>query len=596
MRIPEDKIEDVRNASDIVSIISGYVGLKKRGQNHFGLCPFHSENTPSFSVHQGRQIFRCFGCGKGGNVFSFLMEIERITFIEAVRMLAAKAGIELPEYEKTSEGPSESEQLVQANGLARDFFHSYLLNSNTGDAVSARDYLDKRGYTEQAIKTYMLGYAPDSWDKLTNHAQASLISSDIMQKAGLLKRGGETNRVYDAFRDRVIFPIRNLSGRVIGFGGRRLKEPEGDRIVAKYINSPETAVYNKGKELFGLWEARNEIRRQDRAILVEGYTDTLSLVSAGVNIACASLGTSLTENQARLLKRFTSNVCVLYDGDSAGVTAAKRAVDVLLSVGCTPKVMLLPMGEDPDSFVIKKGGEAIWELMNNAVGPVDFRIHASRQEGMTQQQIARDLVASAAQISSQIDQELFLQDVSGKTGISIDALMQELARTRRPGSLRRGEEDTSPSRWPLEGTLTTLVEILVRNPEVRDSVFEGWGPDEVKDERMRSLLERLHKDWKEERNPDPESILNHFEEPQVCDFLSKCLMTDDSVDIDKQLEIDLKVVKDCLRSLEVGKLKRRITLLKEQMTANPTDASILSQIQDLMRQLTKLKHSAGADS
>ncbi|MBU1638550.1 DNA primase [bacterium] len=596
MRIPEDKIEDVRNASDIVSIVSGYVGLKKRGQNYFGLCPFHSENTPSFSVHPGRQIYRCFGCGKGGNVFNFLMEVERITFIEAVRMLAAKAGIELPALEQTSEGPSESEQLVQANGLARDFFHSYLLNSKEADAVSAREYLAGRGYTEQAIKTYMLGYAPDSWDKLTNHAQASRISLEIMQQAGLLKRGGETNRVYDAFRDRVIFPIRNLAGRVIGFGGRRLKEPEGDRTIAKYINSPETAVYNKGKELFGLWEARNEIRRQDRAIMVEGYTDTLSLVSAGVNIVCASLGTSLTENQARLLKRFTANVSVLYDGDDAGITAAKRAVDVLLSVGCTPKVMLVPKGEDPDSFVIKAGGEAIWELLNSALGPVDFRIHASRMEGKTSQQIAHDLVASAAQIASPIDQELFLQDVSSKTGISVDALMQELARTRRLTPERRGEASNAEVRWPQAGTLTTLAEILVRNPEVRGSVFEKWNPDDVKDDRMRALFRRLYDDWAAERTPEPESILNHFEDAQVRDFLSKCLMTDDSTDLEKQLDIDLKVVKDCLKSLEIGKLKSKISLLKERMTADPSDAAIITQIQDLMRQLNDLKHSKGSNT
>lgn len=596
MRIPEDKIEDVRNASNIVSIVSGYVGLKKRGQNYFGLCPFHSENTPSFSVHPGRQIYRCFGCGKGGNVFSFLMEVERITFIEAVRMLAAKAGIELPAFDQTTEGPSESEQLVQANGLARDFFHSYLLNSKEADAVSAREYLAGRGYTEEAMKTYMLGYAPDSWDKLTNHAQASRISLEIMQQAGLLKRGGETNRVYDAFRDRIIFPIRNLSGRVIGFGGRRVKEPEGDRAVAKYINSPETAVYNKGKELFGLWEARNEIRRQDRAILVEGYTDTLSLVSAGVNIVCASLGTSLTENQARLLKRFTSNVSVLYDGDDAGISAAKRAVDILLSVGCVPKVMLVPRGEDPDSYVRKTGGEAIWELLNTAVSPVDFRIHASRQEGKSAQQIARDLVASAAQIYSPIDQELFLQDVSSKTGISVEALMQELARARRTAPERRTDNAGPEDRWPPAGILTTLAEVLVRNPEARDEVFEEWKPEEIQDQSMNALFHKLYEDWAAERSVEPESILNHFENPQVRDFLSKCLMTEDMIDADKQTAIDLKVAKDCLRSLQISKLKSRISSLKEQMAANPADTSILAQIQETMRQLNEVKHSAGADS
>jgi DNA primase len=513
-----------------------------------------------------------------------------------VRLLAAKSNIELPDYDRTSEGSSESEALVQANGVARDFFHSYLLNSKEADAVSARAYLAGRSYTEQAIKAYMLGYASDSWDKLANHAQASAISAEIMIKAGLLKRGGESNRIYDVFRDRIIFPIRNLSGRVIGFGGRRLKEPEDDRPVAKYINSPETAIYNKGKELFGLWEARNEIRKQDRAILVEGYTDALSLISAGVNIVCASLGTSLTENQARLLKRFTSNVYVLYDGDNAGISAAKRAVDVLLSVGCAPMVMLVPVGEDPDSYVIKAGGEAIWELLNAAKKPVEFRIHAAREEGQTLQQITRDLVTSAAQISSPIDQEVFLQDVSGKTGISVDALIQELLRTRMRSPVRQEEGMQTERPWPPTGTLTTLTEILVRNPEARESVFENWIPQEIKDERLQAVLTRLYEDWKSGRNAEPESILDHFTESPVRNFLTKCLLLDEEIDADKQTEIDLKFAADCLRSMGAAKLGGQIAALKQKLAATPDSAETLSELQDLMRQQKKLKHVQGPEA
>jgi DNA primase len=538
-------------------------------------------------VHQGKQIFHCFGCGRGGNVYGFLMEIERITFIEAVRHLALKSHIELPVYERESDGPSESEQLVQANGLACDFFHAYLLNSQQPDAVSARKYLAGRGYTEQAIRAYMLGYAPDSWDKLTTHARNSRIPMETLLAAGLLKQGGETNRTYDAFRDRVTFPIRNLSGRVIGFGGRALKTEDGDRPLAKYINSPETAVYSKGRELFGLWEARNEIRRQDRAILVEGYTDTLSLISAGVEIVCASLGTSLTENQARLLKRFTQNVYVLYDGDSAGVNAAKRAVDVLLGAGCSPRVMLVPVGEDPDTFIRKEGAEALWELLNHSLDPVEFRVAAAKREGKTLQQIARELVASAAQIASPIDREAFLQEVSAKTGISVDALLREVPR-HQPRS-----EDRQPARsnWPSAGPLTTLTEILVRNPEARSEVFEDWTPELVADEKLKGLLAHLHENWKAGRTPEPDTIFDSFSEPVVRNFLSKCLLVDEDANPDKQHELELTLAADCVQALRRTELKQVIAALKEKLAATPTNAEILSELQERMRELKTMKET-----
>jgi DNA primase len=270
-----------------------------------------------------------------------------------------------------------------------------------------------------------------------------------MIKAGLLKEGRETGRPYDAFRDRIMFPIRNLSGRVIAFGGRRLHDEKDGEPSAKYVNSPETSVYSKGRELFGLWEARNEIRRQDRAIIVEGYTDAISLVAAGIPIVCASLGTSLTENQARLIKRFTQNVYVLYDGDDAGLNAAKRASDILLTVGTSPRVLILPEDEDPDSFVKKRGSEAVWEIFNHAPSPVEFQLHLARRAKIPAAQTAKDLVQSAANILSPVEQETFLREVSSKTGISMDALLRELARNRTKPAAQPQQQRSEI--WPTPG-------------------------------------------------------------------------------------------------------------------------------------------------
>ncbi|MFH1010359.1 MAG: CHC2 zinc finger domain-containing protein, partial [bacterium] len=254
MPLSPETIQEVRQATNIVDLVGQYVTLRLRGHNHFGLCPFHEEKTPSFAVHADRQIFRCFGCGTGGNVFGFLMEIEKISFIEAVRMLAQKAGIALPRYdERTEEGPSEAELLAKANTLARDFFHQQLLARSTTGAREAYDYLMGRGYTPEVISKYMIGYAPAGWDALASHARTKGLDLGIFIRAGLLKEGRESGRPYDAFRHRLMFPIRNLSGRVIAFGGRRLSEEGDEANEAKYINSSETAIYQKGRELFGLW-------------------------------------------------------------------------------------------------------------------------------------------------------------------------------------------------------------------------------------------------------------------------------------------------------------------------------------------------------
>ncbi len=587
--IPEDKLEEVRLANDIVGVVGEYVALKRRGQNFFGLCPFHEENTPSFSVHPGRGTFRCFGCGRGGNVFGFVMEVERVSFIEAAKMLAERAHIELPTISrKSGDGPTESEQIVEANQLARDYFHTNLLNQNSDGAKKAMSYLLGRGFDDEIIRAYMIGYAPDGWDGLANRAQGTSLPADVFVKAGLLKIGQQAGRPYDAFRDRVMFPIRNLAGRVIAFGGRRLSEPEPGEPSAKYINSPETAAYTKGRELFGLWEARNEIRRQDRVILVEGYTDAISLAAAGIRCVCASLGTALTEQQARLLLRFSGNVYILYDGDDAGMSAARRAADVLLGCGAQPRIVLVPGQEDPDSFVRAHDAEAVWALVNDSRSLVDFTVERGRAANASTAQVARALVTSASLIPSVIEREAFVQQIAQKTGLSMEGLLAELGQLKRPQAARTTQ--AAPT-WPPKGVDTLLAIALMRSPEIRDEIFGQWLPNDIRDERLRKLLQFLYDQYQLGRYPDVILLLNSFPEPPERDFIAAA-DADEQADEHRRAEIDRQTARDCLRALQVETVRQEIEQIKTRIRQEPDNSELSRTLMDLIAREKALRAAA----
>lgn len=587
--IPEDKLEEVRLANDIVGVVSEYVALKRRGMNHFGLCPFHEENTPSFAVNAGRGIFKCYGCGRGGNVFGFVMEIERVSFIEAVKMLAARAHIDLPQYtRKEGDGPTESELIVEANQIARDFYHTNLLNQNGEGAKKAMAYLLDRGFNDEIIRGYMIGYAPDGWDGLANRAQASSVNTEIFVKAGLLKIGTQQGRLYDAFRDRVMFPIRNLAGRVIAFGGRRLSEPEPGEPAAKYINSPETSAYTKGRELFGLWEARNEIRRQDRVILVEGYTDAISLAAAGIRCVCASLGTALTEQQARLLLRFAPNVFILYDGDEAGLNAARRASDVLLTCGAQPRIVEVPGKEDPDSFVRANGAEEVWSLVNAAKPIVEFHLSRGKTLGTPAAQLARELVASAALIPSVIERETFVQQIAQKTGLSMDALLAELHQIKRPQTVRP-QTPQGPA-WPPKGVETLLTRALVRSPEIRDEIFPHWSPEDMRDARLKKIIVHLYDAHCGHRYPDAATLLDTFPEAPERDFIAG--VESEEIEEDKRHEIDRRTAHDCLRALQVESVRREIDEIKARIRQEPENVELARTLLELIAREKTLRASA----
>src|SRR5678816_1102293 len=351
MRYPQTFIDDLKRQADIVRVIQDYVQLKKKGANWMACCPFHKEKTPSFSVSPAKEIFYCFGCHKGGSVFNFVMEIERVPFPEAIKIVADKVGMPLPKMVDDGRFEArrqESDTIIQLNGWAMEWWQQQLDSSNEGRI--ARAYLKDRGITEETVKTFRLGYAPDSWDALSIYLRNKGATQDQIDRSGLVAKKEDSNRSYDRFRGRLMFPVLDAQGRPIAFGGRTLKNED-----AKYINSPETPAYVKGRNLFGLNLTRDEIRRQGFAILVEGFLDLIVPYQFGVRNIVASLGTALTADQVKLLNRFARKVVVNYDGDRAGIQAAKKSIELLLAEDLEVKVLVLPDDADPDEYIRKFG-------------------------------------------------------------------------------------------------------------------------------------------------------------------------------------------------------------------------------------------------
>src|SRR5215208_6327538 len=369
MSYPQTFIDDLRRQADIVRVVGYYVTLKKKGANWMACCPFHQEKTPSFSVNPSKNIFYCFGCSRGGSVFNFVMEIEGLSFPEAVKVVAEKAGVPLPEMvdDKRFEAKrKESDEVIQLNALALEFWEQHLAEENA-ESRAAREYVEGRGLNEETVKTFRLGYAPNSWDALGNYLKSKGATIGQIERSGLVVKK-EQGGYYDRFRGRLIFPVTDARGRPVAFGARAMR-PDDE---PKYLNSPETAAYTKGRHLFGLSVTREEIRRKKFAILVEGYLDLIVPFQHGVRNVVASLGTSLTNEQAKLLNRFARKVVVNYDGDRAGINAAKRAIEVLLPEDFEVKVLVLPAGADPDEFVRASGVEEYNKRRGAAVPHIQF--------------------------------------------------------------------------------------------------------------------------------------------------------------------------------------------------------------------------------
>lgn len=419
-------IQKIKDAADIVEVISDFVQLKKAGQNYKGLSPFTNEKTPSFFVSPNKGIYKCFSSGKGGDSISFIQEVEGLDYIETLKYLAKKYGIEVEEKELTPEemaSRTERESLFILLNFAKDYYTKTLVEHDEGKAIGGA-YFKERGFHEATIEEFELGYSLEEWDAFTKEAKSKQYNPELLDKAGLTIR--KEDKEYDRFRGRVIFPIHNVSGKVIAFGARILKD---NKKQPKYVNSPETAVYHKSNILYGAYQAKNEVRNKDNCYLVEGYTDVISMHQAGIKNVMASSGTALTKEQIKLISRYTNNVTVLYDGDPAGIRASLRGIDLILEEGMNVRVVLLPEGEDPDSYAKSMGPSFENYLQENVKDFITFKtqlfLEESANDPVKRAEIIREIVESISKIPDSIKREVFIKQCSNLLDIAESTLVSE---------------------------------------------------------------------------------------------------------------------------------------------------------------------------
>ena len=446
-----DSIERIKQAARIEDVVGDFVTLKRRGSNLIGRCPFHDEKTPSFTVNPARNIFKCFGCGKAGDSAKFVMEHEHFSFPESLKYLARKYNIEIEEREITPEekqAETERESLFAANEFARNYFRQTLTETEEGQSIGL-SYFKERGFSSETTEKFQLGYSPDSFDAFLNTAEEKGYKPEYLLKLGLIKENDKGRR-YDAYRGRVIFPIHNISGRVIGFGGRVLKKSE---TAPKYINSPQNEIYDKSKTLYGIYFAKESIIKNDLCYLVEGYTDVISLYQAGIRNAVASSGTSLTLEQIKLIRRFTENVTILYDGDPAGIKASFRGIDMILEQGLNVRVLLFPDGEDPDSFASKNTEEDLAEYLKTHVRDfigfkTDVLVKDAADDPVKRALIVRDVVNSISLIPDPIKRSVFIRESARIFSMEEAMLTAELNKILRNRRKKATEEEAMPEPEP----------------------------------------------------------------------------------------------------------------------------------------------------
>ncbi|MCF6092785.1 DNA primase [Microaerobacter geothermalis] len=574
--IPEHVIEAVRNTYDIVDVVSKYVHLKKSGRNYFGLCPFHNEKTPSFSVSPDKQIFHCFGCGIGGNVISFYMEVEGLTFVEAVQQLAQEANILIPAEENLTVDETENREkhlMYEALDLMAKVYHHLLINTDHGR--QALKYLYQRGFSADAIKEFQIGYAPSSWEFALKYLQKKDFPLPLMEKAGILTSREKGHKLFDRFRHRIMFPIWDGQGRTVGFGGRILGDGQ-----PKYLNSPENLLFNKGKLLFNLHRARKEIRKKQQAVLFEGYVDTIAAWGVGVENGVATLGTSLTDDQARLIRRNAEQVILCYDGDQAGKEAAYRGINILQEAGCLVKVAVLPPGMDPDDYIRAYGGEKfLGEIIHGAVSSTAFiigqlRSHYDLKDEAGRMKYIRDSLKVIAKLPYPLERDHYLRELSTEFQLSLDALKQELTQVIKRQKKEK-ERDNPNQKWNnsinagkrlVASTLLPahqkaeriLLGLMIRDAEFTRQIEIKVGSQFAVEEHA-ALAAHLYRFYTEHPEAEMGQFIHQLTDPGLLALASELVMMELNEEVTQQ-EID-----DCVRQILNYPKWLEIEALKEEI-------------------------------
>jgi DNA primase len=548
---PEEKVSEIRDRASILEVVSDYINLKKAGKHYKGLCPFHSEKTPSFMVNEEKQIFHCFGCGAGGDVFTFLMKVGNFSFPQAVEELAKRYGVRLPSRELSPAKKKEMakrEILFQINQMASEYFHDLLYRQREGD--EGRRYLSQRGLSEKIIKEHRLGYSLERWDGLVQHLQEKKVSLELAWELGLIfpkKRGGW----YDAFRGRILFPIFDLHQRVVGFGGRLIREGE-----PKYLNSPESSIYHKGEILYGLQVAKGYIPEKDCVIIAEGYFDLLTLHQFGLKHNVATLGTALTAQHVRILKRYTKNLITVFDADEAGIKASLRALPLFLEEEVAGKTVLLPEGEDPDEFLRKGNLEDFEERVIHAVPLIDFffewlmKTHDIKSiDGKVK--VAEEGMALIDKIPNKIRKNFYTKTLAEKLDLPESLLMERLRSS--PKDRIKAEEDLK--KRPIERSFPKSEEMVVRlmihHPEMIPAITKEGILREFESPVLQKMAEGLEGLYQKRGRLDLTEALGCFEE-DLKERLSEFAFQESDLKAgDRE-----KILKDCIQKIRKKKLKK----------------------------------------
>ena len=597
--IPEETIAKVRNNVNIVNVISQYVSLEKKGKDFVGLCPFHEEKTPSFTVSEGKQFFKCFGCGKGGNVFSFLMYKENLTFPESVQKVADFAHIDIGEY--SSQKPKFSNILIKINEEAADFYHRVLISTNAGKP--GYNYAEKRGLNQEIISHFRIGYAPKQNNLLLTYLRGQNFKDEDLIKSGLFVQS-QNGELFDRFRERLMFPLSNEGDYVVGFSGRRLAK---DKTEAKYINSPETEIFTKSKTLFHFAEAKKAARSEKHLILYEGYMDVIAAYKAGIKSGIASMGTSLTDQQVYMLRRITNNIIINYDGDDPGIHAEERATRMFNQVGgFNLGIVVLPEKLDPDEYVKKYGAEKYQDEVKGALTPTDFFLKRLKQKynlANDREKLAYldEAMKEIAQLSNPVEQDLYLNKIAKKQGVAQDSLKVNLTKYRRQQNQARRHQgypaqeqgksynysdppiDKAQKQEASDPIQTRLLYLFIHSKHAQEYLLahQFLFPD--------SKYQRLAELWlnfsENQENPTVNSFLD-FIPSELQGIIVNAEMTNMPQDFSDR-EIDEQISALNMRKINI-KLQHLMNDLQDAKRKTDTD-----EILDITRKILQLKRSQG---
>ncbi|MDP3789456.1 MAG: DNA primase [Candidatus Omnitrophota bacterium] len=561
--IPDNILDQILDRCDIVEVISGYIPLKRLGRNYKALCPFHHEKTPSFVVNPDKGIFHCFGCGAGGNAFSFVMKYERLEFPEVARMLAKKAGVALPEY--TSNDPDKSDSLLsgiyKAHELATAYFQNILVSPQ---GKEAKEYLVKRGVKNDTAARFKLGFSTESWDGLLTYLKKKGLSEAIIEKSGLIIPRSDGTGYYDRFRKRLIFPIFDQKDRVIAFGGRVM-----DDALPKYMNSPETPIYNKSKTLFGLNLTKRHIAEKDAAVIVEGYMDLLIPYQGGVNNLIASCGTALTQDHIRLIRRHSRNIIMVYDSDKAGEMATLRNLDILLAEDMDVKIAELPKGCDPDSFVMKNSAAAFENILTKPTGLFEYKLSRliSYHKGNTIEskvKIAGEMLVMISKVNNDVLKSAYIKRLAESLGLDETSLRTEMAKPKKTYSSGTYDDKAAGAVTKADmGNLSmadkTLIGLMVEDNTLIPLIKEKISHTEFGNSLTQNIVASIFRLYEEKKPISYTSLINRLGIDGVDNLLSDIASIQENV-ADKKRNLE-----DCIRWVKKDNMKRHLDIIRNQI-------------------------------